>query len=88
MSIKNIAVYVDADQSCGRRVEFALDLANQHGAWLTGVFLRRQFIVPAYATVHIPQEVIEENERLNDEVAMETESRFREQLETTSVNGE
>ncbi len=85
MSIKHIVTYVDNDSGCAARLKLAAQLAGAHEALLTGIFIKRQFVIPAYAGVHIPAEVLEENERISDELAVEAEQTFRASLADTAV---
>ena len=59
MSIKDILVHIDHHESCKVRTRVALDLALEHGAYLTGLYVIPNVVVPAYAEVHIPRDILE-----------------------------
>jgi len=58
MTVKDIFVHVDAAKGNDARVEAAIELANQHGAMLTGVYVVSRPVVPAYAEVQISEDVL------------------------------
>ncbi|MEM7292516.1 MAG: universal stress protein [Pseudomonadota bacterium] len=78
MPIKDILVYVDNDRACGNRVRAASDLCNEFGAHLAGVYAERKVVVPAYAGVHIPENVFEITDKETRELREGAQSEFME----------
>lgn len=59
MSYKDLLVHVDESKACAKRIEAAIGLAVAHEAHLTAVCVRPEPSALAYATVHLPQEVLQ-----------------------------
>lgn len=74
--IKDLLVYIDNDESCKARVTAAAELARTCEAHLSGVYVRRRILIPAYAGVYIPAEVFKANEDMADELAAKAKQVF------------
>jgi len=59
MSYKDLLVHVDESKACAKRIEAAIGLAAAHEAHLTAVCVRAEPPALAYATVQLPQEVLQ-----------------------------
>ena len=59
MAIKDILVHVDNSRAMPGRVRAAAELAQRHGAHLTGLFVMEIPVLPSYADAQIPLEVFE-----------------------------
>ena len=62
MPFKDILVLLDESRACERRLDAAIELANRHGAHLTGLAVVVQPSLPAYVSTQIPQEVLAEQQ--------------------------
>ena len=58
MTVKDVFVHVDAAKGNDARVEAAIELAKQHDAVLTGVYVISRPVIPAYAEVQISEDVL------------------------------
>ena len=59
MAIKDILVHVDNSRAMPGRVRAGAELAQRHGAHLTGLFIIQIPVLPLYADAQIPLEVFE-----------------------------
>lgn len=85
MALKDILVHVDSGKANHARVGAALQLARQHGAHLTGLFVIPEFFIPTYAEVQIPAEVFEAQDKAAQEEARLAETAFRDLVKPTGV---
>ncbi len=85
MALKDILVHVDNGKANQARVGAALQLARQHGAHLTGLFVVPEFFIPTYAEVQIPAEVFEAQDKAAQEEAGQAEAAFRDLVKPSSV---
>lgn len=88
MSVKDLLVHVDNSKACENRVQAAVDLATQHGAHLTGLYVVPELMIPVYAEVRIGPEVIEAQERAAKAQAEKAEKKFRGVAEKAGINAE
>ena len=72
MEFKDILLHIDETPQCASRIEVAVQLARQHGACLTGVFVMNQ---PPYATQYESRKM----------PALAAEEKFREAMEKADV---
>ncbi len=77
MALKDILVHVDDGKANRMRLELATNLARQHDAHLTGLYVIPQFFIPSYAEIHIPASVIEAHEAEVKALAAKAENEFR-----------
>ena len=59
MALKDILVHIDNSVSCENRLQTALQLAEQHGAHLIGLYTIPPLTMPGYVAVEIPLETIQ-----------------------------
>ena len=59
MALKDILVHIDNSVSCENRLKTALQLAEQHGAHLIGLYTIPPLTMPGYVAVEIPLETIQ-----------------------------
>lgn len=69
MSFKDILVIVDNTKACGARLDVAIALAQEHGAHLTGLFVRTVPHVPQFVMSQLGPEVAEVQKRYAREAA-------------------
>lgn len=63
MSLKNILVYIDSSDRCDERLKLAGNLAQEHGAHLTGLFVIPEAFYPLYMdATYIPEDLVENQE--------------------------
>ena len=89
MTYKNILVHVDDAGLNGAHIETALQLAKQHDAHITGIYVLSQPYVPAYVQAQISADVIELQIRLAKEAATSAMAEFEKQAvaEGLTVDG-
>lgn len=68
MAIKHILIHIDSSASCEHRLEAAIQLANQHEAHLSGIYVIPDFPEPTYYEAQISVDIIAEI----DKEALET----------------
>jgi len=68
MAIKTILIHIDSSSSCEHRLHTAIQLANQHNAQLTGIYVIPDFPEPTYYEAQISVDIIAEI----DKEALET----------------
>jgi nucleotide-binding universal stress UspA family protein len=76
MTVKDIFVHVDDTKGNTPRVDAAIDLANQHGALLTGVYVVSRPVIPAYAEVQISEDVLRAQASALQEAAEQAQEAF------------
>ena len=59
MAIQDILVHIDNSKMCDARLQAAVTLAQQHNAHITGLYLMPQVLVPTYAEVHVPADILQ-----------------------------
>ena len=77
MAIKDILVHVDDDKGNAQRLQLAAQLAEKHSAHLTGVYIIPNLIVPMYAEVQIPADILEAQEAEAQKRAEQAEAEFK-----------
>ena len=88
MSIKDILVYVDNDSACENRLRTAVGLCSATDAHLTGLYVHRRMLVPAYVGAYIPPEVFEANSKEIEAMRDKVHNIFSQRIDSASVNGE
>jgi len=76
MLIKDLSVYVDNDTQARARIEFAMELAERHGAHLTGVYARRPIHSPVYIGTYLPADVVKQLDSVADAEEREARALF------------
>ncbi len=76
MAIKDILLQVDNRKSFDARMQYAVNLALNHGAHLTGLYLMSNWTVPAYVEGQIPVDILEQQAKRAGLAAVEAEQRF------------
>lgn len=69
MSFKDILVIIDNTKACAARLDVAIALAQEHGAHLTGLFVRTVPHVPQFVMSQLGPEVAEVQKRYAREAA-------------------
>lgn len=69
MSFKDILVIVDTSKSCAARLDVAVQLAQDHGAHLTALFVRTMPHVPQFVMSQLGPEVADVQKRYAKEAA-------------------
>jgi nucleotide-binding universal stress UspA family protein len=88
MTIKDILVYVDNDETCDQRLDVAINLCNIYDAHLSGVYIKQRISIPAYAGVYMPVEVYETNDKETTKLLEEAKSRFTTKTDTAVINSD
>ncbi len=88
MTVKDIFVHVDGTKGNDARVDAAIDLANQHGALLTGVYVVARPVIPAYAEVQISEEVLKAQASALQESAEQAHESFLSATAVKSLDAE
>ncbi len=58
MTIKNIVVHIDHSTACEHRVKAAIELAHNHDARLSALFVVPDYFVPSYVEAQISADII------------------------------
>ena len=77
MEIKDILVHVDVDDGNKNRLQNAAELARTYEAHLTGLYIIPNLVIPMYAEVSIPADVIEMQEKAAQDRAEKAEAEFK-----------
>lgn len=88
MAIKDLLVYVDNDEQCANRLQFAVQMAKHCEARLNGVYVRRQLEIPTYADVQIPQDVLAAGEKQLMEMSGAARNVFQKSVAGSSLDSE
>ncbi len=88
MAIKNILLHADETNPGQTRLEFAVQLAQSHGAHLTGLYLLPKWTVPAYVEGQIPLEVFKVQETRLRDAAGRTKQRFESSVKRAGLLAE
>lgn len=75
--IKDILVHVDATEAGGRRLDYAFDLADRHGARLTGIHVTPPVDVPPYYKPSVVERVAQSLAERNWRDAEASEELFK-----------
>ncbi|MBI3453281.1 MAG: universal stress protein [Rhodospirillales bacterium] len=78
MAIKNLIVYADAAPAAIARLDVALDLARDHDAHLTALYVVSIPYIPAYIAGNLPKLALDMQEALLHEEGQKIEKIFRE----------
>lgn len=84
MALKDILVHIDNTEACQSRLNAAIQLAQQHRAHLTGLFVISPVIMPGYVAVEVPIANLEAHERAQKELAEDAHTHF---IEEASKHG-
>lgn len=88
MPYNDILVHIDSGKTNPARLDAAIALAQRHDAHLTGLYVIPQIAIPTYAEVHIPTDIVEQQEREANERAQTAAAQFKTALEQAGVQGE
>lgn len=88
MALKDILVHVDDSNACANRVQTAIDLAQAHGAHLTGLYVLRGLEIPVYAEVEIGIDVLQAQKEASAARAKETEAAFKAAIDKAGMAAE
>jgi nucleotide-binding universal stress UspA family protein len=91
---KDLLVVVDDAKSCVTRLDVAVQVAGRFGAHLTGLYVNRTLVIPAYIqaelTVHVqpPFESLEAERRSRREAAERAQQQFRSRTDVAGITTE
>lgn len=85
MAFRDILVHVDNSKICEARLQAAIDLAREHDAHLTGVYIYRELLVPTYAEVQVGAALMEAQLEEAETQAKAAEDAFCAALEQSGV---
>lgn len=85
MAYRDIFVVLDDTAECEERVNVAVRLAERHEAHLMGLMVVEQFRVPAYAEPHLPPQVTEQRQRMEDEARARVRKKFEQRASAAGV---
>jgi nucleotide-binding universal stress UspA family protein len=75
-TFKRVLVHVDRDERSNHRIEVAVDLGARFAGKVTGVYVARPFLPPAFIVGALPPVVTADQERLDQEDAETARRRF------------
>jgi len=76
MAIKNILIHIDSSSSCKHRLNAAIQLALQHKAQLSGIYVIPDFPEPTYYEAQISVDIIAEIDKEALETAKLTQRKY------------
>ncbi len=88
MAIRDILIHMDDQPSSKSRLDAAIQIAKQHGAHLTGLYVKPYSSIPGYMDVQIPADLIQMQEDRLNEAAQLVESTFTQATEAEGVTSE
>lgn len=88
MSFKDILVIVDNTKSCAARLDVAVQMAHEHGAHLTALFVRTVPHVPQFVMSQLGPEVADVQKRYAKEAAEAARKLFDSKVRPSGVNAE
>ncbi|NQV57528.1 MAG: universal stress protein [Rhodospirillales bacterium] len=89
MGLKDILVHVDWSETSRTRVQIAADLAKQHGAHLTGLYVMPTPYIPTIEDYsQLPSDYFQEQIKSGKEEAAAAETDFKEAAETAGIESE
>ena len=88
MTYKDLLVHVDNGKASPARVAAAIELARGFEAHLTGLYVQPRMAIPVYAEMHIPADILDQQEREAEARAQAAELQFRAALEQAGLPGE
>lgn len=88
MSLKDIMVLVDSSRHAAARLDVAIQLANDHDAHLTGLFVRMVPHVPQFVMSQLGPEVQKVQRQYADEAAATAKKLFEEKVRAGGVRSE
>ncbi len=88
MTIKDILVHVDDQKSCKKRIAAAIDLATEHDAHLTGIYVIPNIDIPGYMDAQMPADLIKMQEDRLADAANAAELAFNEAVNVSGLSAE
>jgi nucleotide-binding universal stress UspA family protein len=88
MALKDILVHLNDDKACRARVQTAANLARQHGAHLTGLYVCSLPHVPDLVSARLMEEIIEAQETAARENSESAEKMFGEIASAAGLSAE
>jgi nucleotide-binding universal stress UspA family protein len=88
MTLKHILLHLDNRESCRARIDTTVALAASHNAHLTGIYMIPNIMLPVYADVYIPPDIIQTQQQEAHAKAEQIGAQFREAVERAGVSGE
>jgi nucleotide-binding universal stress UspA family protein len=88
MPLQNIVLHLDSGRACAARLDYALTLASEHGAHLTGVYVTGAPAIPGSVEAFIGNDIIATRKQLARQGAVDQQKLFEGRLQTTDVSGE
>ena len=77
MTYRSIFVHVDDSEPCARRLDVATRVARAYPARLLGAYLMPSANVMPFASVMLPEEVVQRRLQENNDLQHDAEARFR-----------
>lgn len=88
MALKDLLVHIDNSQGCRSRLQVALDLAEAHGAHLTGLYVLPRLEIPTYLEADIGVDLLAIQQEAVQARAAEAENLFKTAADRTTVLSE
>ena len=87
MTISDILLPVDVTPQNAPRMKAALALASRFNAHLSGLYVIPKVDIPAYASVNIPQDILDSQQRYQQDLAQESKAAFEEAVKKAKELG-
>ena len=88
MPLQNIVLHLDSGRACSARLDYALALASEHGAHLTGVYVTGAPVIPGNVEAFIGDDIIAAQKQLAEQGAVASQELFEGRLQRAGVSGE
>ena len=85
MTIKDVQVHLASDTACKKRLQIAVNIANNFDAYLTAVHIRRSFSLPAEITAPMSEGVLTLHREILDEQEAKCRAMFDASVKHSSV---
>ena len=86
MAIKNILIHTDSSVASDHRIKVAIQLAQQHQAEISSVYVVPDYFIPTYYEAQISAEIMEQSTKLALEKAQKAEDRHQQIAEKAGMS--
>lgn len=80
MPLQNIVLHLDSGRACAARLDYALALASEHGAHLTGVYVTGAPVISGNVEAFIGDDIIAAQKQLAEQDVVDSQELFEERL--------
>ena len=88
MALKDILVHIDNSRACAGRLQAAMEIAERHGAHLTGLYVLPRFELPPHLESEVSVDLMAVQMEAANKQAAAAEAGFRRAVEHSNVGAE